>query len=196
MSRTRSSAAVAFLMMLGGAALAFASQPGESATRNAGVYRGYLDTRSPRGPVQITLRVDAYASDDDLRAVEKLLGERGQEAMFAALGGMKPNGWLNFEHDLGYPVTVLGERQSAGGRRIVALLNRPLGFGEMFRGASSVDWPFSLVVLDIDSHGAGSGTFVPAAQAKLDKQGNIAFDDFVRIPFRVLRVREGGAPGA
>jgi hypothetical protein len=193
---TKSSAAVAFLMMLGGAALAFATQPGESATRDAGVFRGYLDTRSPRGPVQITLRVDAYASDHDLRAVEKVLAERGQEAMFATLGAMKPNGWLNFEHDLGYPVTVLGEQPTGDRRRIVALLNRPLAARELSLNARTVDWPFSLVVLEIDSHGAGSGTFVPAAQAKLDKQGNIAFDDYVRIPFRIMRVREDGAAGA
>lgn len=196
MSRNTRLATAVLTTMLGGAALAFASQPGGTAAEGSGVYRGYLDTRSPRGPVQVTLRVDSLASDDELAAVEAVLADRGQEAMFAALDRMKVNGWFNFNHDMGYPVTVLGEQRTATGRRVVALINRPLRFNELAFGTRSALYPFSLVVLDVDASGSGQGSFVPAAQARVDTQGHISFDDYARIPYRIMRVREDGASGS
>ena len=193
---TKSSAAVAFLMMLGGAALAFASQPGGTGAGETEVYRGVVDTRGWRGPVRVTLRVNSHSTDEDLRAIETTLADKGQEAMFGALAGMKINGWLSFEQDLGYPVTMLGEQPTGKGRRIVALVGRPLRFTELWWGAQSVRYPFTLIVLDVDGNGVGHGTLVPAARARLDKQGNIAFDDYLPIPYRILRVREDPAVGS
>jgi hypothetical protein len=176
--------------MLGSAALALAAPPETTGAQGAGVFRGYLDTRSRRGAVQFTLRVAGYTSPADLSGIETMLQEKGQEAVFAAIGDMKVNGWLALDNRLGYPVTVLGEQATATGRRIVALANRPLQFAEFWRGSRSLDYPFTLIVLDIDASGSGQGTLVPAARAELDAQGHIAFDDYLRIPLRIMRLRE------
>jgi hypothetical protein len=189
-------AAATLGVMVGGAALAATSQPGGTSAPEAGVYRGYVDTRSPRGPMLITLRIDSVSSNDEVQAIEATLRDRGQEAMFAALAKVRPNGWLNLEHDLGYPVTVLGEQQTTKGRRVVALVGRPLRFDELFWGARSADWPFTLVVLDLDGSGRGHGTLVPAARADVDKQGNLTFDDYLRVPYRIIRVRPDATTGS
>lgn len=189
-------ATVGLAIMLGGAALALASQPGGAAAANTGVFRGYLDTQDRRGPVEFALHIAGYSSDEDLKSLETMLREKGQEAMFAAVGDMKPNGWLQLDHGVGYPVTVLGEQETREGRRIVAIADRPIRFREFWRGSRSRDYPFTLIVLNVNDLGLGQGTLIPAARAELDRQGNITFDDYRRIPYRILRVREDRAAGS
>ncbi len=193
---TKRIAALTFGIMLGGAALAFASQPGGTVARDAGVYSGYLDTQSWYGPLYFSLHVDSYASDSDVRDIESTLREKGQDAAFAALNDRQPNGWLQLNHGLGYPVTVLGERSTGAGRQIVAIADRPIRFREFWRGSRSRFYPFTLIVLTVNDRGEGQGTLVLAARAELDRQGNITFDDYRRIPYRILRVREDHVAGS
>jgi hypothetical protein len=183
MLSTRKLTAMALGIMLGGAALAFAAPPG------ATIYRGYLDTRNVLGPRQFTLRVDGFVDDAALRDAELTLVNSGQEAMFAALWKMKPSGWLQLDRDTGYPVAVVAQRRVAGGVEVTAVLDRPVSFREFWNGTLSRDYPFGLVVIHLDDTGKGSGTLVPAARAKVAKDGTMTFSDYERVPYRILRVR-------
>jgi len=176
-------------MMLGGAAVAFAASPGTAGNGTAEVFRGYVNTRDAGGPRLFTLRVDSRTDEVDARRLEAALVEGGQEAMFARLGAIRPAGWLQIDRDTGYPVAVVSERRVDGERQIVALVNRPLDFREHFWGATSLDYPFGLVVLTVDQFGEGRGTFVPAARARIGADGRVSFLDYAPIPYRIMRVR-------
>lgn len=189
MSSTRKFTAMALGIMLGGAALAFAASPGATGSSGSDVFRGYLDTRGESGPRLFTLRVDSRTDEIDARRLEAALVEGGQEAMFARLGAMRPAGWLQIDRDTGYPVAVVSERLLDGERQIVALVNRPIGFDEQFWGTSSTDYPFGLVVLTVDEFGEGRGTFVPAARARIGRDGRVSFLDYEAVPYRIMRVR-------
>jgi hypothetical protein len=182
-------ATMALIVMLGGAALAFAASPGATGSGGSDVFRGYLDTRDAAGPRLFTLRIVAHTDAADARRLEAALVEGGQEAMFARLGAMRPAGWLQLDRDTGFPVAVVNERRVDGERQVVALVNRPIGFGEHFWGARSTDYPFALVVITVDEFGEGRGTFVPAARARLDSEGRVSFLDYGAIPYRIMRVR-------
>jgi len=186
-------ATMAVTFMLGGAALAFAASPGAAGSSGAAVFRGYLDTRDGSGPHQFTLRVDARTDAGDARRLEAALVEGGQEAMYARLGEMRPAGWLQIDRNTGFPVAVVSERRVDGEREIVALVNRPVGFDEYFWGTMSRNYPFGLVVLTVDEFGAGRGTFVPAARARIGKDGRMSFLDYGAVPYRVMRVRTDGS---
>jgi len=175
--------------MLGGVALAFASQPGREVGAAPTVYRGYVDTHGWYGPHQFTLRVDTLTDQADLRRAEVALVEGGQDAMFTTLGRMKPAGWLQIDQGVGIPVSVVSQRRVDGGLQVVALLNRPLSYAELSLGTDSRRHPFGIVVLDVDEDGSGSGTLMPEVRARIARDGALTFSDFSRLPYRLLRVR-------
>jgi hypothetical protein len=189
MSTTRKLTAMALGIMLGGAALASAAPPGAAGSSGAEVFRGYMNTRDAGGLRQFTLRVDGHSDGLDARRVEAALVEGGQDAMFAQLGAMRPAGWLQIDRDTAYPVAVVSERRVDGEREIVALVNRPIGFDELFWGAESRTYPFGLVVLTVDELGEGRGRFVPAARARIGGDGRVSFLDYTAVPYQIMRVR-------
>jgi hypothetical protein len=44
-------------------------------------------------------------------------------------------------------------------------------------------------VLTVDDFGEGSGTFVPAARARIGADGRVSFLDYAPIPYRIMMVR-------
>jgi hypothetical protein len=179
-------------VMLGGAALASASQPGRTEVRGGGVYSGYLDTQNAYGPLLFNLHVNSFATSGDVAAMETALRKKGQDGVVSVLDEIKPTGWLQLDHEVGYPVTVLGEKMAGDSRQVVAILHRPLALGEFWFGTRSLDYPFALVVLNVDENGTGTGTLIPAARLDMDGAGKLSFEDYLRLPYRIMAVRQTG----
>ena len=77
--------------------------------------------------------------------------------------------------------------------RIRAVFRRWIGFGELRRGARSVDYPFGYVEIRIDPRtGRGEGTIIPAARIRFRGEDTVEIEDFGTFPGRLMGVQMRG----
>ncbi len=138
-----------------------------------------------------TLNIDSLSSDAE---VQRLLGELqrgGQDALVKALGKEK-RGTLQVGSSIGRDINAVWVSEEEEGRKINILSERWLGFGELRRGARSVDYPLTYIELFIDEKGKGEGSMIPAARVRLKKGKTLEIENFGIYPARLIGVRRRG----
>jgi hypothetical protein len=66
--------------------------------------------------------------------------------------------------------------------------NRPMSFGELYRGGRSLDYQFGIVVLNVDKNGKGTGTLAPVCKIKFNKKNELEIENYGQKPFRLANV--------
>ncbi len=144
--------------------------------------------------VQVDIRVKAYTDNEKTQQLASLLVEGGQEALTKALeksdniGSIQMTGRVGF-----YDFKLIRSRRTPTGRRIVAVCDRPLQFGELYGGTRSTDYTIGIMILDLnkDKKGreVGTGTLYYAAKVKI-KNNAIRIEHFQIHPVRLVNVRK------
>jgi hypothetical protein len=183
------------LLAVAAALLALAAHPSrgaETAAESQGPeqFAGVLANTGTGGTIPIVVHIDSYSPAGDVRALALLLKDKGQSAVEAALFRMKGRGWIRIGSSLGYEVPIIRSLATQTGRRIVVIADRPIQFWEQWRGTRSLQYPFGMVVLDIDHSGNGEGRLIAAARAKFDSGGNAELESFGTEPFRIIGVTQ------
>jgi len=142
-----------------------------------------------------TLNITGTTSNADVDRAVAVLQEGGQDDLLKAirsndLGSFQVGGRLGRD--------LIGVRvdQYEGKKRIRAIFERWMNFGEIRGGYRSVDYPFGYLELLIDpATGKGDGTFLEAAQIrwKRDKKSNqyvVEIEDFGTFPARLMGVSQ------
>jgi hypothetical protein len=89
--------------------------------------------------------------------------------------------------DVRYAWQVPGED---GGRRIVLAFDRYIGFAEARNQPRSIDYPFSLIEIRVNSAGEGEGRFAVATKITFDKEKNqIELENYSSEPVRLNNVK-------
>ena len=102
---------------------------------------------------------------------------------FPGYMGPDPNNVMRLGTDIRYAMNFPGED---GGRRIVVITPRVIGFREATNRPRTVDYPFSLFEMRFDKSGKGEGKLAYATQINFDKKKNT-------IETRELLERAGAA---
>jgi hypothetical protein len=76
-----------------------------------------------------------------------------------------------------------------GGSKIIMVTDRPIGFGETYSMSRTRDYPFGIVVLNIDKDGNGTGTLAPLCKIKFNKKGELEVEHYGQKPLRLVNVR-------
>lgn len=137
---------------------------------------------------RLTLRVERLTSDEEIESLAALQQDARQEALRQALVDREV-GRVQVGQGLSYPIAAaLAFDGRDGLRHLVLVIARPISFGEIFAASRSVDYPFSVVELDLDEAGAGSGELNVAARISLAADGRVVVDDLAVLPLRILDV--------
>ena len=144
--------------------------------------------------VNVDIRVKAYTDDDKTQQFASALVEGGQEALTKALEKSDDIGSIQMTGRVGfYDFKLIRSRRTPTGRRIVAVCDRPLQFGEIYGGTRSSDYTIGLMILDLnkDKKGreVGTGTLYYAAKVKIKNQ-TIKIEHFQLHPVRLVNVRK------
>lgn len=159
--------------------------------RGREVYTGnILYLGGPRGSVTttFTLTIDNLTPDDEVQRFLGALQSGGQDALMKAISKEK-RGTIQIGTGLGRDVNAVWVSETEEGRKITALSERWLGFGELRRGARSLDYPFTYIELFVDDRGRGEGTLIPAARVRFKKGNTIEFENFGIYPARLMNVQ-------
>lgn len=121
--------------------------------------------------VQLDIRINRYNTDEDIMKFAELLKEGGPDALRRALE-KEDVGQLSPTMRVGTPIAVARKLQS-GNKTIVRVVTaRNLPFLELRYSGRSVDYPFTIIQLDLDEKGKGTGTGIAAAKIRFNKKKN------------------------
>ena len=147
---------------------------GEPYSEDKYVHRGGSETARP-------------ANDWVLNALQK----DGQDGLIKALGREK-RGTLQIGSRLGRDVQAVWLTRTEEGRKISALSERWQGYGELRRGARSLDYPLTYIEIFIEEDGGkGDGSLIPAARVRSKGGNNIEIENFGIYPARLTNIKVG-----
>ncbi len=119
---------------------------------------------------------------------EGLLSELGKQPErgrfnFPGYMGPDPNNTMRLGTDIRYAMSFPGED---GGRRIVIITPRVIGFRETVNQPRTVDYPFTMFEMHFDRDGKGEGKMAYALQINFDKKkNNIELENYSTEPVRL-----------
>ena len=102
---------------------------------------------------------------------------------FPGYMGPDPNNTMRLGTDIRYAMNFPGED---GGRRIVIITPRIIGFRETVNQPRTVDYPFTMFEMRFDKAGKGEGRMAYATQIQFDKKKNsIELENYSSEPVRL-----------
>jgi hypothetical protein len=106
---------------------------------------------------------------------------------FPGYMGRDPNNIMRLGTDIRYAMSFPLEN---GGRRIVVITPRVIGFQEARNQPRTVDYPFSLFEMRFDKAGKGEGRLAYATQISFDKKKNsIEIENYSSEPVRLNELK-------
>lgn len=142
---------------------------------------------SGAGVVQID--ITRWSTQSERTELLNVLKKSGAEKLLDALQDMRPVGTIKTPDSLGYDLRYANQTPlPEGGRRIVLATDRPIGFWEATRRPRTIDYPFTVIQMEIDRNGEGKGTLSYAT--KIIPQGDtIVLEDFATQPIMLTQIK-------
>jgi hypothetical protein len=137
----------------------------------------------------MSIYIDVVSSDGEVEELIGTLKHKGQDNLVEALDNLKDKGRVAPTGTVGTGMRVVRIRPTKdGGQHIMLLTNRPISFGELYNGTRSRDYPFGIVILNVDKDGKGTGLFDPLCKMKFNKKNELEVERYGQRPFRLANV--------
>ena len=136
----------------------------------------------------VLISVDRWSTEAERAALVGVLRDKGPEALLEALQDMRPVGRIRTPDSLGYDLHYAHQTPAEdGGRRIVIATDRPIGFWEATNRPRSVDYPFTVIQLELGADGRGKGTMSVATKIRAYREV-IELENFASAPVMLTEV--------
>jgi len=117
------------------------------------------------GTAQLIININKWNSVAERDELFGVLKQKGQEGLLDQLRRAKSVGTLRTPNSVGYDLRLaLEEAGKEGGRRVLVVTDRPVGFNEATARPPSIEYPFTVIDMQIPAKGFGQGTMSIAAK--------------------------------
>lgn len=138
------------------------------------------------GTVQI--RINRWSTDEDRTHLMTALRESGPEALLKALQKMPSVGTIRTPSSVGYDLRYARQARVGDGRRIVIATDRPMDYWEASNQPRSVQYPFTVLQMQVDQGGKGTGTMSLAMKITANDD-LVILEDIASAPFKLTNVQ-------
>jgi hypothetical protein len=146
--------------------------------------------RPGRNATTVDIVVNRWSSDADRDRLIQILQQKGQDALLDALQDMPVVGYINTPGSLRYDLHFARQQPEAeGGRMIVLATDRYIGTWEAINRPRRIDYPFTLIQLQLDRNDRGVGK-VSIATKITAKKDTIELENFSSEPVRLTEVKK------
>jgi len=177
---------------LGLAAVLSASEPGDF-SQTMGQKEEFnavaiVNNEFGAGAGRVIMRVERWSSEAERGTLIRTLMKDGPNALLDVLQDMKSVGTIRTPDSLGYDLRYAHQEPGEdGGRRIVLATDRPISFWEARNQPRTLDYPFTVIEMQIGRDGEGKGTLSYAT--KIIARGNtIELENFASAPIMLTKV--------
>ena len=137
----------------------------------------------------VDIRIKEYTSDEEVQRLAIILKESGPEALRRELekldvGQISPTGRV------GNQIAIARSHETENGRMLNIVTARNMSFLELYRSGRSRDYPFGIIVLQLDEKEKGLGNVIVAAKIKFDKDNQLVIESFGNQYVQISNVRK------
>ena len=139
----------------------------------------------------LTIRLDRYSSEQDLKTMESALATGGSPAFVEALCQAPAVGRLETGSRV-FTIRWARQRPTPRGRVVTLVVDKPVLFvGAGVPGAKArAGYDVAILQLVMDSSGVGEGTMAPAARVKPgETPGSVQVDDYAGRMVKLVSIR-------
>jgi hypothetical protein len=142
---------------------------------------------SGSGIVQID--INRWSTSGERETLLTTLKKQGADKLLDALQDTRPVGIIRTPDSLGYDLHYAHQTPlPEGGRRIVIATDRPIGFWEASRRPRTIDYPFTVIQMEIGKDGKGKGTMSYATKI-IPAGDTIVLENFDTQPVMLTEVK-------
>jgi len=143
----------------------------------------------------VKIYISGYSSTQDAERLHATLLSGGPKALLKALRKMKSLGRIQREGTVGlYDFKFILSTNTATGRHIYAVGDRPINFLEAYYSTRSTDYPFGIMELDLKTGDSerekGAGTLIYAAKIRVIGGEKVETENLTFAPIQLLAVRQ------
>ena len=138
----------------------------------------------------VDIQINRWSTDAERDQLLKVFREKGQEALLSALqklpvvGGIRTPGTLNYDIHF-----AMQKPEAEGGRMVFLMTDRYIGAWEAMNRPRTIDYPFTLIQLQLDKDGRGVGKASIATKITQEVDGTIELENFANQPVMLNEVR-------
>jgi len=138
---------------------------------------------------RVIMRVTRWSTEAERDLLARTLLKSGPEKLLDVLQDQRSVGTIRTPDSLGYDLRYAHQEPGEdGGRRIVIATDRPISFWEAANRPRTVDYPFTVIQMQMDKNGEGTGTLSYAT--KIVTRGNtIELENFASSPVMLTEIR-------
>ena len=139
----------------------------------------------------INLTVTRWSTEAEREKLTTVLLEQGPDKLLSVLQDMPRIGSISSTGNIGFDLRFAHhEPAPGGGERIVLLTDRPVSFWEARANPRSMDYPFTLVELRLNSQGEGEGKLSAATKIMADKENKtVVLENWAAQPVMLTTVK-------
>jgi len=142
------------------------------------------------GQQVVDIDVTRWSSNAERERLVAALREKGPNELLKQLQKVKPVGRIKTPDSLGYDLRYAYQQVDPdGGRTIVIATDRPIGFWEASNRPRSIDYPFTVIQMQLDREGTGKGTMSYATRIVAHKNNVIELEDFATQPIMLNNIK-------
>jgi hypothetical protein len=194
--RTRALPLLRLLCAAGVIATAMLASPTVSGQNEKESFTGFaINMNSGPSTATVDFTIERWSTDAEREQLLGILREqkdeyRANQQLLKALQKMPKVGYIRTPQTLAWDLRYA--RQSPledGGRRIVLGTDRPIGFREARNQPRTMDYPFTVLEIQLDKNDRGVGKILAGTKIFIDKNNNLVLENYAQQPVRFNEIK-------
>jgi hypothetical protein len=141
------------------------------------------------GAGTVLISIERWSTNAEREMFVSTLTNKGPKALLDKLQDTRSVGRIRTPDSIGYDLRYAHQTAGEdGGRRIVIATDRPIGFWELTNRPRTVDYPFTIVQMQIGPDGRGTGTLSEFTKVLASKD-TIYLENFASAPVMLTEIR-------
>lgn len=142
------------------------------------------------GVSQLDLTITRWTTDAERDRLVAIFKEKGPDVLLRELQKLPKVGSISAPGSLAYDLRYARQMPGAdGGRHIILATDRPIAFWEVTSGSRTLQYPFTLIELQLDQKNEGVGKLSLATKITL-KENTLVLENFADQPVMLNNVHK------
>jgi hypothetical protein len=147
-----------------------------------------VNNSSASGAGTVLIHISRWSSEMERARLIGTLQKKGPDQLLDELEDMQPVGTIRTPDSLAYDLRYAHEQPGAdGGRQIVLATDRPIGFWEAVHQWRTIQYPFTVIQMQIGPDGKGNGTLSIATKV-IANENVVELENFANQPVMLTEI--------
>lgn len=140
------------------------------------------------GAGTVLIHISRWSTEMERTRLIDTLQKKGSDQLLDELQDMRPVGTIRTPDSLAYDLRYAHQEPGAdGGRQIVLATDRPIGFWEAVHQPRTIQYPFTVIQMQIGADGKGKGTLSYATKI-IARKNVVELENFATQPVMLTQI--------